>query len=395
MKKLVSVSLAVIITFTMLFSFSINSIDAKTSGKPTFMLLDVKSEISTLKLKWDKKKVSYYEIYRAKVTKNIKESDYSLDENVYKKLAKVSASKTSYTDKKVKAKQYYAYVIYGYKTSGGKSTKVYSSYLRGMVYEYTGLQTPFIDDSPMESPFNNDANVIYLHVLTSTGAAPQKYIVYRKAASDKKYTKIKVKSRGKMNDTDVFVYEDKKVTSNVKYKYKVKGYRKVGKKKYYSKYSSIYSVTPCNSMAQFDVTPITDAGNTDEIVFKFTSDKNNGSIDILKNGIDEDCSYTFKSSSDGETMRFLADFIGCSDDNSLWQEKTKVRITPGQTIYLKFKLKNEEGKTTPITFGAATGEMSELNSTSVKYHGPNFGSTNLRIDFVEGKAYASQAEDDY
>ena len=394
MKKLIALTLSLSLVLTSLIGFG-TPVKTKASGTKQIML-ELKPALNKVKLKWPKKKgVSYYTIHKVTVTKKVVKDDYYIAKKKYKKVAKVSGKKTSFKDKSVKTNKRYAYFIQGYKKKGSKSTLKYTSYTEIYNDAYTGLDKPTIFRYYSDN-FENDAHVAYFHLSYGTGINPTKTYVYRKAADEKSYTKFKFKAMPNSDD-DPLVYCANKLRSNIKYTFKVKTYYKKGKKKYSSKYSSTYKITPCNSSAKFFASTPTPAGTSvQEFVVKLSGDVDNGKTTFHYYNNSEDDLYHYTDTSNVNSTYMVA-ITEYSYDGIVWKslKNTTVSTKSNEIIYLKFKMSKLEDDTTPYyNFGANNKNYSQLDLvSSITYYGPNNGSTNGRIDLVDGTAMFHQYND--
>lgn len=121
----------------------------------------------------------------------------------------------------------YAYKVRAYKTVSGK--KVYSGFsktvtARPTLRAVTGLK--------VKNSSKKSAKITWKKVSGASG-----YVVYRGTKKKGKYKAIKTLKKGSIKS-----YTNKKLKKNKKYYYKVRAYKKVGKKKVYANYSKIVSV---------------------------------------------------------------------------------------------------------------------------------------------------------
>lgn len=139
----------------------------------------------------------------------------------FKLIATVSGKTFSYTDKKLKPGKRYYYIIRVYKNIKGKRKLIGETLEEENVtgpgpvgwYEYQYSDTDF---SPSQ---------IELRFSVENGMKPTGYQIYRKAPGEK-YQKIKTMKTSKRGVSFV----DKKVTAGEQYFYKVRAYKKYGKK---------------------------------------------------------------------------------------------------------------------------------------------------------------------
>lgn len=377
---------------------NITQVEAKTK---TFDV-NLKGGVKTIKLTWKKqKKAKKYKIYRVKANKYVK-NDKVPSFKKYKKIKTVK-NKKSYTDKKVKKGNYYAYVVKAYKKNG---KLVATSYVKGtMVYEYAGLMKPTLTNAGYGEEYSNTPNKIYLRAAADFGANPSKYMFYRKAAGDSKYKKIspKILSKGKSSNPYVEVL-DSTVKPGVKYTYKVKTYKKYKKKKYYSKYSKTITIPAVNSEANYAVESLTKAGEgVSEVVFKVTNkDKYNGAFTFYSN-VCEQCNYYMQETATSKEYSYDCQFTQYSTDNITWNviPKDGITYTGMNPIYIKAKLSisKEDKDTKVIIFGGKDCYKSYIGADddggegNVKYEGSGSGFTCANFDFVKGTGTAYQEWD--
>ena len=139
----------------------------------------------------------------------------------FKLIATVSGKTFSYTDKKLKPGKRYFYIMRVYKNIKGKRKLIGETLEKENVtgpgqvvwYEYQYSDTDF---SPSQ---------IELRFSVDNGMKPTGYQIYRKAPGEK-YQKIKTIKTSKRGVS----YVDKKVTAGERYFYKVRVYKKYGKK---------------------------------------------------------------------------------------------------------------------------------------------------------------------
>ena len=261
-KRIVSKILiaTIMLTGTLFYAHTDGEVYAvtKTSQGAIFITYSATSNINSLKIQWKKRaNVKKWVIYRADIT-DIVQSDFSKDADLsrYKKIKKLSGKTTSFVDKKVKRHHYYEYLIEGYKKSNGKYKLAYSTYLGEvpgeiLSFDCPGLSRPDLLNGGTGEDYSNSSKKIYLYVEPRTGMDPRGVVVYRKDKNETKYKKIKVKKveKGKFSP----VYLDTNVKSGMEYRYKVKTYRKVGKKKYYSKASKPVAIIAAKPIIDDDL----------------------------------------------------------------------------------------------------------------------------------------------
>ena len=288
-----------------------------------------------VKLSWKKKSVSSYKIYRATVNKNDSCGKF-------KKIATLSKSKVSYTNK-VSYKQQYCYRIYGYKN--GK--QVY----HGEEYVYSAVPASNWDEYQY-CDAKISPTAIPLEWNYDNGLKPNGYEIYR-SEDGKTYKKIKTLK-------NVTKYTDKTVKAKNTYYYKVRAYRTISGKKVYGAYSERVKHSAVNKegIYSFDLLPGDVASSSAisgssviapilaspaSIYMVVTSHAMNGDLK-LDSEILWDANFTFKVE-DG-TERTESSFTNATSylyklKGNAWQEvedKKSVTIKPGETFYIRFDL---------------------------------------------------------
>ena len=280
-----------------------------------------------VKLSWKKKSVSSYKIYRATVNKN----DTC---GKFKKIATVSKSKVSYTNK-VSYKQKYCYRIYGYKN--GK--KVYY----GEEDVYIGVPASVWDEYQY-CDAKISPTAIPLNWYTKNGLKPTGYEIYR-SENGKTYKKIKTLK-------NVNKYTDKTVQAKHTYYYKVRAYRTISGKKVYGKYSESVKHSAVNQFGIYDIQPLEDkTASPSAISIAVTSAALNGTMTFKATQCAAICTFEDK---DGTTKSELdtAKMVKYSLDGKTWKdieaEKTYT-IKAGESIYLGFYVYDAKGNEIDLT----------------------------------------------
>ena len=172
---------------------------------------------NTIKLTWNAAtNVSGYIIYRRNSA------------GKYKKIAKLSASVTSYKDKKLVTGNTYSYKIRTYTVSGGKTHK--SSFSAAASAKVVPKRVKFVSAMALQG---NSAVVRWKRDKWVTG-----YQVYKKSNIQLKYRRVRTTKKN-----TVVKFTDGKAVSGYTYYYKVRSYKVVYGKKVYGKYSKVVSLS--------------------------------------------------------------------------------------------------------------------------------------------------------
>ena len=379
--------------------FQADSVYAASKSVKHFSV-QLKASMKSMKLKWKKPKkvkVSYYKIYRVELKNNWFDDDKVIQPfSRYKKIAKVSGKKKSYTDKKVKTGKTYAYVIQGYKKKGKKAKLVCTTYYEDeMTYESVGLVAPELINGGYGEFDLNDIHNLYLYVNLYYGVKPSGIQVYRKSASDPKYKKMDLKTSQGKKLKALDTIHDPTVKPGETYTYKARGYKKVGKKTYYSPYSEEFTLSAVNLSGKYKVDLLTSPGDVSEIQFKITSDKYNGPTtfrqpvleDYEDDGYYENGYYYKKDGKDAD-VPIVAGTAKYSKDGLSWViiPKEGVEVKAGESIYLCYELYGGKHYFAGKTGTASTLYFSEREGAD--YDGSGVGYTWLTVDFVNGTAKA-------
>ena len=295
---------------------------SKTTHKSIGKLKSKTLSMTTVKVSWKKHKVDKYVIYKVTQGKDGKEKR--------KKLKTVSGKKTSVKLKLGKNKEVELYVKGVKKKKHGKKI-VYE----GTIYACSGLSRPEWYDTDYlggyyHSPTEIDLCFERWDFVTDTelgGLRPTGYEVYRKEVGAEKYTlvkKVKLKKAQK-----AFGWTDASVKGGHYYYYKVRSYRKSGKKIHRSKMSLPRRLGATYYEGRFQVLSETDS---DTMTLELISDPLNGKLiadlDEYRGFATEqqDESYVVESFSlDGQEW-----FPVLNRDYSF-------RVEPGQSFWLRFE----------------------------------------------------------
>ena len=205
-----------------------------TTTIPTVKSVKVKSNsYNSIKVSWSKQsQVTGYQIYR------------STNKKTWKKVATISKSKTSYTNKKLTTGKKYYYKIRAYKKVGSKTyyskfSKVYNATPKLSKVSITSITTS-----------SNQAKLKWKKVSGASG-----YIIYRANTKNGKYKKITTKNSKTLS------YTNQKLTYGKTYYYKLRAYKTVDGKKVYGAYSIIKSI----KIKELQITP-TPTPNNEELI---------------------------------------------------------------------------------------------------------------------------------
>lgn len=206
----------------------------------------------TVMIKWKKHKVDKYIIY-----KTVYKKDGSSKE---KKLKTVSGKKTSAVIKAGK-NEYLSLHIKGI----NKKKKIE---YHGYTICWTGLATPEWDDYEFAEG-KCSPSYIKLEILGGGGMKPAGYQIYRKAKGAKSYKKIKTLKTGKYH----VYWKDKSVKAGKAYYYKVRAFRKSGKKTWTSKMGESILRYAVHFNGKYQVSSEKDG---DQMTVRLTADPHNG-----------------------------------------------------------------------------------------------------------------------
>lgn len=171
---------------------------------------------SSIQLKWSKNNVvDGYDIQR-----------YDSRSKSYKTISTLKKSITSYTNKGLKPGTSYKYRIRTYKVINGK--KVYSSFKNPV--QVTTKKISNVSRFKVSSKTSSSIKLIWTKNSNASG-----YELERYNSGSKKYKKIAT-----LKNTTTS-YTNKALKSNSTYKYRIRSYKTVNGKKYYSSYSSVVS----------------------------------------------------------------------------------------------------------------------------------------------------------
>ena len=238
MKRIISFVTVLALVFSLAVGIQVKPIKADNPVDSWYIM--VTPNTNSIRLDWEKlnycKKIN---IFRADVTKKYKKNGtaFKLSKKKFKKIASISGKATSFKNTTVKKKRCYAYYIDMYLKVDGKLVKEFTSYSSYKDIGYVGFEKPVVVGSSSDN-YETTEKQIFFRADYGKGIKPKKFYIYRKGPGDKEYKKIKLKPQSNSDDYD-FLYCDTNVEANKYYKYKVRGYLKKGKKKYYTKYSKV------------------------------------------------------------------------------------------------------------------------------------------------------------
>ena len=356
MKKLFSLALAVVLAVSLLLVFPFENTYAAKDTNVKKLNYSMVPSMGAIKLKWKKKDVSCYQIYRVSFAKSDTTMDY-VPFSKYKKVARISGKKTSWTDKKVKKNRYYAYVIRGYRKNKDSKVRVYDSYSKHSLHsEIPGLDKPEIFNDGDGENYTNSKDRIYLYVQRNYGVRPHGAVIYRKAAGSSKYSKITVKKMSSSKFTEGAEYRDSTVKPGKTYYYKARTWVKKNGKKKYSRYSKAVKISAVNYRGKYTVEPVTAAGTVNEFAVKVNSNKYNGVLTLK--GIEDPDVYYCAEEDIKQTIKLTA----YGSDGKTWIEvpSSGLKIKAGQSIYLKYAFTEGSGY-----FGGKTGSCSDVYMNNV------------------------------
>lgn len=186
-----------------------------------------------------------------------------------------------------------------------------------------------------------------------------KFKVYRRAAGSKKYKKIKVKNEGHVwSDFDWGsnktrnVFMDYTAKAGKTYYYKVKLYRKQGKKTIYSPMSKPFKMKMTSDTGIYKVKSITKPSlGVNQVTVKVTSNKGNANTYFPSYG-DE---WTYRNGKESYDCKLVA----YSFNNKKWIANKKGTLKPGKSIYLKFQFDKDD----EIDYKGATGKKSRFTTS--------------------------------
>lgn len=320
-----AVAMLLILFISLPQALSVQAADTKKKAndavKYDYMDIKVKVDSPTkTKISWKKKKVDKYVIYEVKD-----------DGNTRKKVATLPGSRTSYTIK-TKKNQYYSFEIKGRKYKKGSKKLTHEYY--GDAWFYSGVSPVNYDDYCYAEGYISTKKIELSFGPADDGLTPDGYQIYRKKSSAKKFTKVGSVSVKNKKDKWA-VWKDKDVKAHKSYVYKVRAYKKIGKKNVYGPFSEEMAKRAVNMNGKYTVNGDPDA---DEPVLKVTGNKNNGILSIYPEGM-FNCGYV---SDTDENVCYLAKAI--SHDGKNWYSletydsdgEDEFSVEGNESFWLKF-----------------------------------------------------------
>lgn len=367
MKKHIALILSVLIAVTAAASGFACPVYA-SQHKVKHIPLSIKPEMNSIELRWKKKTgVSGYMVYRKDVTKLLGKSETSVKLKHYTKIARLSGTENSFTDRRVSPGHYYAYVIKAFSKENGKNKTLYSSYISGALqYECPGLARPELLNGGNGEFYTNSLGGLYLYEQTTCGVEPTSVVVYRREKGEKNYTKIKVK---RVEKDSLGMMKDSSVKPGKTYYYRIRTLRKFRGKQVRSELSDTLRIPNVNFTGRYTVKAISSGSSGDELVLKIKGNKYNGTLKFLS-------PLVYDGSSDGgDDIRIKE----VSKDNKTWKafKAGKSSIKAGETLYVKLEGKHVN------SLDAFT-----FDEGAAAYDGSGAGYTAFSIDVKSGKGTA-------
>ena len=279
--------------------------------------VSVKSPTKTV-ISWKKRNVDKYVIYKAndEMTK-------------WKKVATIPGNRTSYTVK-TKKNNNYNFEVRGRKYKKGTKKKTHEYYAQA--WFYSGVSPVSFDEYLWAEGKISTKKIELRFGSSSEGLKPDGYQILRKKEGAKKFKVVKT-IKGKAAKKDLFVWTDKDVKARKSYTYKVRGYKKIGKKTWYGP-SDKMTKRAVRMNGAYTVTGNPDA---DEPVLKITGNKNNGELSLHPAAL---FNYGYGSQSD-ESVGYVIRAI--SLDGTTWftsdmEDAIEALSVDGSTsFWLKFE----------------------------------------------------------
>lgn len=193
----------------------------ETPVPPAQSTLSAPASVKTSSVRYDRIRITWsavqkadgYRIYRSNKKRG-----------VYQLIGELTSTKRSYTDNKRKTGKTYYYKVCAYARSGGQS--IFSPFTSSKAGKALPGKAVLASSKKVSGM---GVKLKWKKVPGATG-----YAIYRSTKKKGTYRIQKIRPGGKAT-----TYTDAKVSSNKTYYYKIRAYRKVGKKRIYGMYSNI------------------------------------------------------------------------------------------------------------------------------------------------------------
>ena len=302
-------------------------ISLRSKAEEEYDYLEISAEVKSFtetNLSWDRQDADEYIVYR-------RGKDY----NTLKKVATIPGYETGYTVKTKKNKSYMYFIEgkkYGYDK---KPVHVYN----GDVNFYSGV-SPFCfqEYSFAESKVSTKKIDLWIGIANQ-GMDADSVQIWRRKEGDKKFSKIKTCKLKKLKNG---IFTDKSVEPLQTYEYKVRGVKKIGKKKYNGPFSEVMTKSAVRMSGAFKVEGSPDG---DEVILKVTADGSNGDLIIspsyiMYNGYtsqtDKSSFYRINGVSLDGTNWISADALNNAAENEAENSESKaLTIKRGESFWLR------------------------------------------------------------
>lgn len=264
---------------------------------------------SSTKLSWKKMKVDEIRIY--------------YQTNGKKKLIKtLPGNKTSY---KLKTTYNTAYHINVDGIKYGKNKKKSVIY-RGNTYYYCGLDPVYFSEDYCCDYKSSPKYISFKFDHSTSGIIPDGYIIYRATSKSGPYKKLNTIKKSTLKKThDYIKYTDKKVKFQKQYFYKIRSYKIIKGKKYYSEYSGYNCQRAVNYEGIFKVNKTV---NGNLVTFELISDYGNAPVEFSSSQI-----FNYTKGCKLINFRFKDREWTKNDDTY-----NKLTINRGDKMYFTFEL---------------------------------------------------------
>lgn len=241
----------------------------------------------------------------------------------YRQMKTLRSGSRNLTVRGLKKNRNYRFLIKGYDKKKGKYRNIY----RAGSFIYTGLATPDYDEYYMEA--EQGPSYIDISFETSTqGMRPEGRILYRREAGTKNYQKIATVKWRKGT------YRDKNVKVGQTYYYKFRIYKKIGKKRRYSKWSEKVARSAVNQKGAFSA--FIAESSRDKIIVNLTSQWGNALLVVNS----EDISYMY---GDAENQLCIINYQldGYTRDGRFVpisaKQNSQIKLDVSETVSLTYK----------------------------------------------------------